>query len=127
MASLMTALITGCSTVATQTEVKHARNPKCEVNNDIQHNTIPQMPNNMSLPNFSQGIIGWATGAEGAQSRLENVSEADISTFKGKGVTLEIVKEWQAFYGNEVKCNPSNPTAPYHAQLMKKIADLWVQ
>lgn len=99
----------------------------CRVNPDIQRNQIPETPNNMSLPDFGQGIIGWATGPEGAQSRLESVSKADLPTFKEKGVTLEMVEEWQAFYENEVKRNPCNPTAPYRAQLMKKIADLWVQ
>lgn len=102
------------------------RDPLCKVNESIERNAVPATPNNMSLPSFGQGVIGWATGPEGAKARLENVASKDIQGFKDKGVTLPMVKEWQAFYENEVKRNPCNPTAPFRADLMKKIADLWV-
>lgn len=102
------------------------RDPSCKVNETIARNAVPPTPNNMSLPSFGQGVIGWATGPEGAKARLENVAQKDIQGFKDKGVTLPMVKEWQAFYENEVQRNPCNPTAPFRADLMKKIADLWV-
>lgn len=114
--------IAGCSTVKTVEQ----RDPHCKVNANIERNALPQTPNNMSLPNFGQGVIGWATGPEGAEARLKTVEKADIQKFKDKGVTLAMVQEWQAFYENEVKRNPCNPTAPFRAQLMKKIAMLWV-
>ena len=101
------------------------RDPNCQVNAEIERNPLPHTPNNMTLPSFGQGIIGWATGPEGAAKRLESVSALDIPKFKSEGVTLEMVQEWQAFYENEVKRNPCNPTAPYRAKLMEKIADLW--
>ena len=48
-----------------------------------------------------------------------------MKAIQEKGTTLAMVKEWQAFYENEVQRNPCNPTAPYRAELMKKIAWLW--
>lgn len=127
LASVMGLVLTGCSTVSTMKNADPVRDPNCKVNEDIERNAIPKTPNNMSLPSFGQGIIGWATGVDGAKNRVESVSKSDIPNFKAKGVTLEMVQEWQAFYDNEVKRNPCNPTAPYRAQLMKKIADLWVE
>lgn len=122
-------LLAGCSAITPKTtdlapsEIK--RDPSCKVNETIQRNTIPKTPNNMSLPSFGQGIIGWATGPEGAEARVKSVAQSDIPVFKEKGVTLEMVQEWQAFYENEVKRNPCNPTAPFRAELMKKIAGMW--
>ena len=126
VASVLGLFISGCSTVETQKTGQVVRDKNCKVNPDIERNATPQTPNSMSLPSFGQGVIGWATGPEGAKARLESVSQADIATFKEKGVTLEMVQEWQAFYENEVNRNPCNPTAPYRAQLMKKIAGFWV-
>ena len=100
---------------------------KCQVNESIQRNAIPKTPDNMSLPAFGQGVIGWATGEDGAKKRLENIQKSDLKAIREKGTTLAIVKEWQAFYENEVKRNPCNPTAPYRAELMKKIAWMWVE
>ncbi len=113
--------------VATSVIAEATRNPNCKVNENISRKHIPKTPNNMSLPAFGQGVIGWATGPEGAKKRLDNVSQSDIPSFKDKGVTLEMVQEWQDFYENEVKRNPCNPTAPYRAELMKKIAQLWLK
>ena len=130
--SVIALVLSACSTVEplAPTSVQQAadaqRDPKCKVNESISRNAIPQTPNNMSLPSFGQGIIGWASGMEGAKSRVATVSKADIPDFKAKGVTLAMVQEWQAFYENEVRRNPCNPTAPYRAELMKKIANLWV-
>ena len=101
------------------------RTEKCQVNASMSRNAIPQTPHNMTLPEFGQGVIGWATGEDGAKKRLENIQKADLKGIQEKGTTLEMVKEWQAFYENEVQRNPCNPTAPYRAQLMKKIAELW--
>lgn len=103
------------------------RDADCKVNDSIQRNAIPHTPNNMSLPSFGRGVIGWAGGPEGAQARIDSVIQADIATFKAKGVNLDMVKEWQAFYENETQRNPCNPTAPLRAQLMKKIALLWLK
>ena len=97
----------------------------CQVNEKIERNAIPKTPHNMSLPAFGQGVIGWATGPEGAKIRLEKIQKKDLKEIQEKGTTLAIVKEWQAFYENEVQRNPCNPTAPYRAELMKKIAWLW--
>lgn len=102
------------------------RDPNCKVDDSIERNPLPKTPHDMSLPNFGQGVIGWATGPEGAEARLRNIQKADLKAIQDKGSTLEIVKEWQAFYENETLRNPCNPTAPYRAKLMKKIAQLWV-
>lgn len=106
-------------------QAQNKRIEGCKVDAAIQRNPIPKTPNDMSLPSFGQGVIGWATGPDGAKTRLENVAKPDIVIFKQKGVTLAMVQEWQAFYENEVKRNSCNPTAPYRAALMKKIAMLW--
>ncbi|QIO06275.1 DUF4951 domain-containing protein [Acinetobacter shaoyimingii] len=126
MASVLGLLVSGCSTVATQESATQVRDSKCKVNPNIARNAIPKTPNNMSLPSFGRGIIGWGTGMDGAKTRLENVTQADVQGFKEKGVTLAMVQEWQTFYENETRRNDCNPTAPYRAQLMKKIAEFWV-
>lgn len=122
-------LFTACTTQAPLSTQNTAntlkRDPLCQVNAEIERNSIPPTPNNMSLPSFGQGVIGWATGPEGAKARVDSVARADIQNFQDKGVTLAMVQEWQAFYDNEEKRNPCNPTAPYRAELMKKIAQLW--
>ena len=125
--SMFVIVLVACSTLSEKQVIDTKRDPNCKVNESITRNPTPPTPNNMSLPSFGQGIIGWAGGPEGAKARLESVSVADIATFKAKGVTLAMVQEWQAFYENEVQRNPCNMTAPYRAQLMKKIADLWVK
>ncbi|SPL71894.1 DUF4951 domain-containing protein [Acinetobacter stercoris] len=97
----------------------------CYVDPDIQRKQIPKTPDDMSLPNFGQGIIGWGTGAEGTQNKLINLNIIDIQSYKKQGVTLAMIQEWQAFYENESKRNTCNPTAPLRAELMKKIALMW--
>ncbi len=96
-----------------------------QVNPNIQRLDIPPTPNNMSLPAFGQGIIGWGTGPDGAETRLNNITKADVEKLKTQNVTLEMVETWQKFYENETQRNGGNPTAPFRAQLMKKIVSLW--
>ncbi|RLL46140.1 DUF4951 domain-containing protein [Acinetobacter cumulans] len=98
---------------------------KSLVNPNIDRLAIPPTPNNMSLPAFGQGIIGWGTGPDGAEKRLNNISKEDVEKLKTQDVTLEMVQTWQKFYENETQRNEGNPTAPFRAQLMKKITGLW--
>lgn len=98
---------------------------KSLVNPAYQRMPIPSTPNNINLPSFGQGIIGWGTGPDGAEARLNNISAADVAQMKTQGVTLNMAKAWQAFYENETLRNPGNPTAPFRAQLMQKIVSLW--
>jgi hypothetical protein len=98
---------------------------KSLVNPNIDRLAIPPTPNNMSLPAFGQGIIGWGTGPDGAEKRLNNITKQDVDKLKTQDVTLEMVQTWQKFYENETQRNAGNPTAPFRAQLMKKIAGLW--
>ena len=98
---------------------------KSLVNPNIDRLAIPPTPNNMSLPAFGQGIIGWGTGPDGAEKRLNNITKQDVDKLKTHDVTLEMVQTWQKFYENETQRNAGNPTAPFRAQLMKKIAGLW--
>ena len=98
---------------------------KSLVNPNIDRLAIPPTPNNMSLPAFGQGIIGWGTGPDGAEKRLNNISKEDVEKLKTQDVTLEMVQTWQKFYENETQRNAGNPTAPFRAQLMKKMAGLW--
>ena len=98
---------------------------KSLVNPNIDRLAIPPTPNNISWPAFGQGIIGWGTGPDGAEKRLNNISKEDVEKLKTQDVTLEMVQTWQKFYENETQRNAGNPTAPFRAQLMKKIAGLW--
>ena len=98
---------------------------KSLVNPNIDRLAIPPTPNNMSLPAFGQGIIGWGTGPDGAEKRLNNISKEDVEKLKTQDVTLEMVQTWQKYQENETQRNAGNPTAPFRAQLMKKIAGLW--
>lgn len=130
LVSIFAVSISACVSVdKTNSDVKSQtqRSVDCHVNDSIQRNPIPKTPHNMSLPAFGQGVIGWATGEDGAKKRFENIQKSDLKSIQEKGTTLDMVKEWQAFYENEVQRNPCNPTAPYRAKLMKKIADLWVE
>lgn len=118
--------LSGCAVKQIPKTVDYARDPDCKLNEAIERKMIPKTPHNMSLPNFGQDVIGWATGPEGAEARLNNVQEEDLKEIKEKGATLLMVKDWQAFYENETIRNPCNPTAPLRARLMEKIAALWV-
>lgn len=95
------------------------------VNPNIQRLEIPPTPNNMSLPSFGQGVIGWGTGPDGAEKRLNNITKEDVQKLKSQDVTLEMIQTWQKFYENETRRNAGNPTAPFRAQLMSKIIELW--
>ena len=98
---------------------------KSLVNTEIERLPIPATPNNMILPEFGKGIIGWGAGPKDAEARFLNITQADIETMKQHGATLEMAQAWQTFYENETLRNPGNPTAPFRAQLMKKIVRLW--
>ena len=95
------------------------------VNPNIQRLDISPTPNNMSLPSFGQGVIGWGIGPDGAEKRLNNITKDDIEKLKTQNVTLEMIQTWQKFYENETNRNAGNPTAPLRAKLMKKIIELW--
>ena len=96
-----------------------------QVNAEIDRLPVPPTPNNMILPEFGKSIIGWGAGPKDAEARLHNVSKSDVDKMKQQGVTLEMAQTWQKFYENETRRNPGNPTAPFRAQLMKKIVSLW--
>ncbi len=95
------------------------------VNPNIQRLDIPPTPNNISLPSFGQDVIGWGTGPDGAEKRLNNITKDDVEKLKTQNVTLEMIQTWQKFYENETNRNAGNPTAPLRAKLMKKIIELW--
>lgn len=98
----------------------------CQVSSEIERNALPPTPQNMALPAFGQGVIGWGTGPEGALKKLQTVQLADLKVYQQKGVTFAMVQEWQSFYENETRRNACNPTAPIRAALMARIAALWV-
>ena len=126
--ALLSALLLSISTVSfaeLQLSEKIRPTAKSLVNPNIDRLAIPPTPNNMSLPAFGQGIIGWGTGPDGAEKRLNNITIEDVEKLKTQDVTLEMIQTWQKFYENETQRNAGNPTAPFRAQLMKKIADLW--
>ena len=79
----------------------------------------------MILPEFGKGIIGWGAGPKDAEARFLNITQADVETMKQEGLSLAMAQAWRNFYENETLRNPGNPTAPFRAQLMKKIASLW--
>ena len=98
---------------------------KSLVNTEIERLPIPATPNNMILPEFGKGIIGWGAGPKDAEVRFLNITQADVETMKQEGLNLAMAQAWQTFYENETLRNPGNPTAPFRAQLMKKIVSLW--
>ena len=126
--ALLSALLLSISTVSfaeLQLSEKIRPTAKSLVNPNIDRLAIPPTPNNMSLPAFGQGVIGWGTGPDGAEKRLNNITKEDVEKLKTQDVTLEMIQTWQKFYENETQRNAGNPTAPFRAQLMKKIAGLW--
>ncbi|MCJ0926714.1 DUF4951 domain-containing protein [Acinetobacter lwoffii] len=98
---------------------------KSLLNTEIERLPIPATPNNMILPEFGKGIIGWGAGPKDAEVRFLNITQAEVKTMKQKGLSLAMAQAWQTFYENETLRNPGNPTAPFRAQLMKKIVSLW--
>ena len=125
---LLSALLLSLSTASfAELQVSEKIRPavNSSVNPNIQRLEIPPTPNSMPLPAFGQGIIGWGTGPDGAEARLHNITKEDVAKLKTQAVTLDMVETWQKFYENETLRNAGNPTAPFRAQLMKKIAGLW--
>ncbi|MEG1709923.1 MAG: DUF4951 domain-containing protein [Acinetobacter sp.] len=124
---ISTLLLSTTSTSFAEMSISEKIHPQVKslVNPNIQRLEIPPTPNNMKLPAFGQGIIGWGTGPDDAEKRLHNITQTDVEKLKTQGVTLEMIQTWQAFYENETQRNAGNPTAPFRAQLMKKIAELW--
>lgn len=98
---------------------------KSVVNAGIERLPIPATPDNMILPEFGKGIIGWGAGPKDAEARLQSVNKVDVEKMQQDGVTLDMAQAWQTFYENETQRNPGNPTAAFRAQLMKKIVSLW--
>ncbi|TCB46987.1 DUF4951 domain-containing protein [Acinetobacter sp. ANC 4779] len=88
---------------------------------NIQGLEIPSTPNNMKLPEFDQGIIGWRTGSDAADVRLNYRTKKEVEKLTIQQVALEIVQSWQKFYDNETRRNAGNPAAPFRAQLIKKL------
>lgn len=113
------------SEILQQPLAKIERAEHCAVNPDIARHALPQTPHKMSLPEFGQGIIGWGTGPEGAQYKIETLHLSDIASYKAKAVTLAMLHEWQTFYKNETQRNSCNPTAALRATLMAKIIQMW--
>lgn len=113
------------SEVTNQEIEKIGRPEQCQVREDIARNVLPPTPNNMSLPEYGQGIIGWGTGPEGAVAKIQNLHLSDIQRYQQQGVNLEMLKAWHAFYQNETARNSCNPTAPLRAKLMQKIIQMW--
>lgn len=101
------------------------RMPASQVNPDIQRHAIPPTPQNMTLPQFGQGVIGWGTGIEGAKHRFEHITSADVQHIQQQGATREMIQAWHDFYANENQRNPANITAIYRKMLMHKIMQLW--
>ena len=125
---LISATLIACSTASfAELKISETIRPQAKsmVNPNIQRLEIPPTPNNMSLPSFGQGVIGWGTGPDGAEKRLNNITKEDVQNLKSQDVTLEMIQTWQKFYENETRRNAGNPTAPFRAQLMSKIIELW--
>lgn len=101
------------------------RPANCEVKAEMTRNALPSTPQQMSLPEFGQGLIGWGTGPEGAVAKIQNLHLSDIEKYQQQGVTVPMLQEWQAFYQNETQRNSCNPTAPLRATLMGKIIEMW--
>lgn len=95
------------------------------INYDIKRRPIPPTPYNMSLPEFGQQVIQWATGIDGAKQRYENITASDVQIIQQKGTTLAMVQEWRDFYANEMQRVPANITAIYRYKLMQRIMELW--
>ena len=126
--SVITSLGLLCSTLAlAELSISEKMRPvvNSQVNPEMKRLPVPATPNKMKLPAFGQGLIGWGSGPEGAQARLDSITAADVHQMQIQGLTLEMVQAWQAFYTHESQRNPGNPTAPLRALLMQKIVSLW--
>ena len=82
VACLVSFGLLGCVSTQMPNAADHVRDPNCKVNESIKRNPIPKTPQNMSLPRFGQGIIGWATGPEGAAMRLKNIQKSDVKAIQ---------------------------------------------
>ena len=124
---VFTALISSAGIANAELSIRENIRPisQSKLNPHIERLAIPATPNNMKLPAFGQGLIGWGTGPDGAEKRLNDVTKSDVVQMQQQGLTLLMAQEWQAFYENETRRNAGNPTAPFRAQLMKKIISLW--
>ena len=55
---------------------------KSLLNTEIERLPIPATPNNMILPEFGKGIIGWGAGSKDAQARFHTVNKVDVENNK---------------------------------------------
>ena len=87
IACLISLSLLGCVSAQLPNASDYVRDPSCKVNEHIDRYVIPKTPHNMSLPNFGQGVIGWKTGPEGAEVRLNNIQKEDLKAIQDKGTT----------------------------------------
>ena len=124
---LTTLLLTVSAASFAEIQISEKIRPQTKslVNPEIDRLAIPPTPYDMSLPEFGKGVVGWGSGPKDAETRLNNVTKAEVEQMKQQGLTRDMAETWQKFYENETQRNAGNPTAPFRAQLMKKIVSLW--
>lgn len=119
--SVITSLGLLCSTLAlAELSISEKMRPvvHSQVNPEMTRLPVPATPNKMKLPAFGQGLIGWGSGPEGAQARLDSITAADVHQMQIQGLTLEMVQAWQAFYTHESQRRQSDGalTCPINAK-----------
>lgn len=81
----------------------------------------PDVPAGLTRNEFGTRIMKWGTGNAAARRRMATLTREELERV---GVTLAMVEEWQAFYLNELRRNPDNPSADGRADLMRRAVEL---
>lgn len=78
--------------------------------------STPPTPPGTSIPYFGNQVMQWGSGSTAARARIATLTRDWLTQ---NGVTIDIAEAWMKFYQNETMRNPSNPSAPGRADLMR--------
>jgi hypothetical protein len=70
---------------------------------------------------FGKSVIGWGTGADGANARVRSVTLGELQS---AGVTLAQVEAIRDFYAAVLARNPANKAAAARVGLANRILEL---
>ncbi len=81
----------------------------------------PETPPGRSRNEFGTRIMKWGTGDGAARARIATITVEELAM---GGVTLDMAIEWRNFYRDEMRRNPTNPSAAGRADLLDHVVGL---
>lgn len=85
----------------------------------------PQVPPDhlfgRSFQDFGKNVIGWGTGADGANARAKSITRGELRSAR---VTVAQAEAMRAFYAGVLARNPANAAANARVSLANRILQL---